>query len=400
MMISLEDAQELILSKAKVNECEYIDILDSKDRVLAEDIFSKIDSPPFNRSPLDGYAVKASNLSGDDDKKIFKVIDTIYAGYVSEKIVGDFQAVRIMTGARIPNGADTIVRQEDTEVLEDGVVKMSVNQKPFDNFIFKGEDFKIGTLILEKGTLIKSSQAMAIASLGVGSIKVYKKPVVGIITTGDELLNPGEKMIDGKIYNSNKIFLKMRLEELGCRVLFFGSISDDRKSISKIISKAEKECDILISTGGVSVGEKDLVRVAVEDIGYKVLFWKVDIKPGSPMFAAVNDEKKIYIGLSGTPVAAATTFELTVRNLIGKMLNCDELKLQEVYGIVQDEYTKVSKKRRFLRVNLEQNKENKIYISRVYQSPGQISTMLGSNAILEVPRNTALNKGDLVKVYK
>uniref|UniRef100_UPI00260CD74C molybdopterin molybdotransferase MoeA n=1 Tax=uncultured Clostridium sp. TaxID=59620 RepID=UPI00260CD74C len=258
----------------------------------------------------------------------------------------------------------------------------------------------VGTLILEKGIKIKSSQAMALASLGIATIKVYKKPIVGIITTGDELLNPGEKLAGGKIYDSNKIFLKMRLSELGCNVLFFGSIADDKKSISEVISSAEKECDILISTGGVSVGEKDLVKESVEAIGYKVLFWKVDIKPGSPMFAAVNNENKIYIGLSGTPVAAATTFELTVRGLIAKMLNCNELKLQEVYGIVQDEYTKVSRKRRFLRVKLKQEKENKVYISRVYQSPGQISTMLGSNAILEVPVDKALNKGDLVKVYK
>ena len=400
-MISLEDAQELILSRAKINECEYIDILDSENRILAQDVFSEIDSPPFNRSPLDGYAIKASNLNEENkEEKIFTVIDTIYAGYVSKKTVNDFQAVRIMTGARIPDGADTIVKQEDTEILEDGKVKMFVNQKPFDNFIFKGEDFKVGTLILEKGIKIKSSQAMALASLGIATIKVYKKPIVGIITTGDELLNPGEKLAGGKIYDSNKIFLKMRLSELGCNVLFFGSIADDKKSISEVISSAEKECDILISTGGVSVGEKDLVKESVEAIGYKVLFWKVDIKPGSPMFAAVNNENKIYIGLSGTPVAAATTFELTVRGLIAKMLNCNELKLQEVYGIVQDEYTKVSRKRRFLRVKLKQEKENKVYISRVYQSPGQISTMLGSNAILEVPVDKALNKGDLVKVYK
>lgn len=398
-MISLEEAQNTILKYAKVQNIEEIELLEAKGRVLAQDIHSKIDSPPFNRSPLDGFAVKACDL-GNGESRIFTIIDTVYAGGVSKKTIKNYEAVRIMTGAKIPEGADTIVRQEDVKFLNGDKVEMAVSQKPYDNVIFQGEDFKINTLILKKGILIGAAEAMAIASLGFSKVKVFEKIKVGVITTGDELLNPGDSLVDGKIYNSNKTFLKFRLEELGCDVSFFDSISDEKEAIRDIVKKAQETCDLLISTGGVSVGEKDLVQEVVLGLGYELLFWKVDIKPGSPMFAAVNDSK-IYIGLSGTPVAAATTFELTVRNLLSSMLGeCEDLKLKELYAVVEDEYKKGSKKRRFLRVYLEQDKENKVYISKVYQSPGQINTMLGSNVILEVPKNVELKKGDVVKVFK
>lgn len=401
-MISLEEAKALIVDSVKVQECEEIDILEGRGRVLGEDIISPIDSPPFDRSPLDGYAVKAEDLSlaSEGNPVTFKVIDKIYAGYVSAKTIGSFEAVRIMTGAKLPSGADTIVRQELVEVLDDNKVRISVKQKQNENVIFKGEDFKKGVLILEKGTVLNFSELTAIASLGRKKIKVYKKPVVAIITTGDELQNPGEPLSEGKIYNSNRIFLKVRLEELGCEALFFDSICDNEEEIITLVKEAEKKADILISTGGVSVGEKDIVQESVKKAGYEVLFWKVDIKPGSPMFAAINAQNKLYVGLSGTPVAAATTFELTVRGAISKMLGSKDLDLKEAEGILQDEFLKVSKKRRFLRVYLEENYENKVYIDKAYQTPGQIHTMLNSNAILEVPKLVKLEKNMKVKLYK
>lgn len=401
-MISLEEAQRLVLDSVKLQNVEVVNILDIRDRVLAEDIVSPIDSPPFDRSPLDGYAVRSEDLAlaRKDNPILFKVIDKIYAGYVSSKVLKPFEAIRIMTGAKIPTGADTIVRQEDTEILEDGTIKISVKQEHNENIIFKGEDFEIGTIILKKGIILKSSEIAAIASLGINEVKVVKKPVIAIITTGDELQNQGETLQDGKIFNSNKMFLKARLEELGCEAIFFDSILDDEEAIKNLIKKAEEVADIIISTGGVSVGEKDLVKDATHKVGYKILFWKVDIKPGSPMFAAVNDKNKLYIGLSGTPVAAATTFELVVRGAISKILGCKQLELKEIEGTLEDEYNKVSGKRRFLRAYLDQSNGNKVYISKAYQTPGQINTMLNSNVILCVPRNVSLTRGMKAKLYK
>ena len=313
-MITLEEAQELLLKETKVNDIEEVNIFNSLGRVLAEEILSPIDSPPFNKSPLDGYAVMAKSLEGASKgtPRVLKVIDKVFAGEVSLKKVGHGEAIRIMTGAKIPEGADCIVKQEDTEALKENEVRIFVSHKAYDNFIYQGEDFKRGIKIINKDKFLTSSIITAIASLGINKVKVYKKPIVGIITTGDELQEPGEDLKEGKIFNSNKAFLYTRLLELGAEPRIFHIAKDSIEGIVSVVEKAEKECQIIISTGGVSVGEKDLVLRAVESIGYRRLFWKISMKPGSPMFSAVKNGV-IYIGLSGTPVAAATTFELTAR---------------------------------------------------------------------------------------
>ena len=400
-MITLEEAQELLLKETKVNDIEEVNIFNSLGRVLAEDIISPIDSPPFNKSPLDGYAVMAQSLEGTskENPRVLKVIDKVFAGEVSSKKVSLGEAIRIMTGAKIPDGADCIVRQEDTESLKENEVRVFVSQKAYDNFIYQGEDFKKGTEVINKDKLLTSSIITAIASLGINKVKVYKRPIVGIITTGDELQKPGENLKDGKIFNSNKAFLYTRLVELGAEPRIFDVANDSLEGILSVVEKAEKECQIIISTGGVSVGEKDLVLKAVESVGYRRLFWKISMKPGSPMFSAVKN-RVIYIGLSGTPVAAATTFELTARRVIAKMLNCKDIDIKKVEGILQDEFKKKSPKRRFLRVMVNEDLENKVYINNIYQSPGQINTMIKSNALLEVKENKALEIGEKVWIIK
>lgn len=395
-MISLEEARELLLDKAKKMTYEEVHIEDALGRVLYEDIYSEIDNPPFPRSPLDGYAIKGNDTKGANSESpiSLKVIDKVYAGHVSEKQLNSGEAIRIMTGAPIPSGADCVIRQEDTSE-ENSVVKICKELKPYDNYCYEGEDFKVGTKLLDKDTLVTSSEIMCIAALGIEKIKVYKKPKVGIINTGDEIQNPGSKLKYGKIYNSNGYFLKSRLQELGCDSVIYDLICDDDEEIIKAIKTLEENCDVIISTGGVSVGEKDRVRISAEKAGYEILFWKINMKPGSPMFGAYKDDK-LYIGLSGTPVAAATSFELTCRGVLSKMISSDKIALKERKAIVMDDYKKISKKRRFLRVNL--NEEGEVYINDVYQTPGQVHTMINSNAILEVKPNTELKKGDIVKV--
>ena len=394
-MISLEEAKELLLEKVKPLSFEEIDIKDSLNRVLYEDIFSEINSPPFPRSPLDGYAVKGEDIEDASNNNVYlKVIDKIYAGYVSKKDLKSGEAIRIMTGAPIPKGCNCIVRQEDT-IEENGLVKIMKSHKPYDNYCYEGEDFKAGTKILEKNTLLTSSEIMALASVGRKIIKVYRKPSVGILNTGDEIQNPGKNLLEGKIYNSNGYFLSTRLRELGCIPIVYNVICDEEESIIKAIKELYDKCDLIISTGGVSVGEKDIVMACTKKAGFETLFWKIDIKPGSPMFAAEKNGK-LYIGLSGTPVAAATTFELTAREVIGNMLNCNKITLNKRIGILKDDFNKVTGKRRFLRVNI--NDSNEVHINNVYQSPGQIHTMINSNGILEVPKNKSLKKGDYVEV--
>lgn len=397
-MVSLEEAQKYLLDKTKKINTEIVNICDSHMRILAEDISAPFDNPPFHKSPLDGYAVMAEDLknASKENPAILKVIDKVYAGHVAKEKVTSGTAIRIMTGAPIPEGANCVVRQENTERNGDNV-EIFESLKPYDNFCYKAEDFKAGTKILEEGIILDSSKIMSLASLGFDKVKVYKKVNVGIITTGDEIQTPGTPLKPGKIYNSNGYFLYSRLMELRANPIIFNLAKDDEDGIRKAMEDAYDKCDILITTGGVSVGEKDLVKESAKKAGYEILFWKINIKPGSPMFGAVKNGK-ILIGLSGTPVAAATTFELTVRPILSKMLNCEEINLKTVKAIVEDDFTKVSGKRRFLRVKVEHKKENKVYIEHVYQSPGQVHTMLNSNALLEVKPNTSINKGDLVEI--
>lgn len=397
-MVSLEEAQKCLLDNTKEMDTEFINICGSHKRVLAEDINAPFDNPPFNKSPLDGYAVMAEDLAhaSKENPATFKVIDKVYAGHVAKEKVTPKTAIRIMTGAPIPEGANCVVKQENTE-REGDFVKIFESLKPYDNFCYKAEDFKKGTKLLEEGEALNSARVMALASLGFDKVKVYKKVKVGIITTGDEIQTPGTILKPGKIFNSNGYFLYSRLIELGAEPIIFNLAKDDSEGITKAMEEAYNKCDMLITTGGVSVGEKDLVKESAKNAGYEILFWKINIKPGSPMFGAIKNGK-LLIGLSGTPVAAATTFELTVRPVLSKMLNCQRVNLKHIKAVVQDEFTKVSKKRRFLRVKLEQKQENKVYIEHAYQSPGQIHTMLNSNAILEVKPNTSLKQGDLVEV--
>lgn len=398
-MIKFEDALDLLLKNTNEKEKELECINNLKDRVLAQDIFSPIDNPPFDKSPLDGYAIKASDIkNGSKNNPIrLEVIDKIYAGDVSKATITDGTCVRLMTGSHIPIGADCVVKQENCKAYEN-YIEVYTSHNPYDNYCHKGEDFKKNTMVLEKNIIVKSSHIMALASLGIDKALVYQKPIVGIITTGSEIQNPGTTLNLGKIYNSNGYFLNSRLLELGTKPIMFDVAKDDEQHIIDVLKKASEDCDIIVTTGGVSVGEKDILKQCAIKCGYDILFHKVDIKPGSPMLGAKNDKNKLLIALSGTPVAAATTFELFVRPIISKMLNCKDINYKKIKGIMQDEFLRCSNKRRFLRVNIQQRDINKVYIDYVYQSPGQIHTMINSNGLIEVKKNTTLNKEQEVDV--
>lgn len=395
-MIDLEKAKEIILENIEENSFEEVSLYDGLNRVLYEDIYSKISNPPFSKSPLDGYALKGEELERLENYKEFQVIDKIFAGEVSQKVVEKGQCIRIMTGAKIPVGCNCVVRQEDTEEVE-GKVRVFKEHKAFDNYIYEGEDFKKGDKILNKGKKITASEVMAIASLGIDKIKVYKKPYIGLINTGDEIQNPGEELKDGKVYNCNGGFLLSRVKELNLDGELYSSLLDNEESLRNGITELEERSDIIISTGGVSVGEKDIVQKVVKDLGYEILFWKVDIKPGSPLFVG-RKNKKLYIGLSGTPVASATTFELLCRDGLLKMINCKEDMIRKEKGILKDSFMKKGKKRRFLRAFKDNNGD--VYIDNVYQSPGQVHTMLNSNCLLEIGKNEILEEGKEVFVLR
>ena len=281
--ISLEEAIDILDENVKAIGTEEIDLINATGRVLAEDIYSLIDNPPFNKSAMDGYAILAEN-SGSNDK--IKIIDKVFAGEVSNYEVTNKTAIRIMTGAPIPNGANAVIKQEDTIKNDEEHITLTKKIKANDNICFKGEDIKKGSLLVNKNKKIDFADIGIIASTGIEKIKVYKLPKIALISTGDEVIDIDDTLVSGKIFNSNKYSIISRIKELGYDIKYTNHVKDSESSIEEYIKKFSNEVDLIITTGGVSVGEKDLLNKSIDNINGEKLFWKVKIKPGSAVLCS------------------------------------------------------------------------------------------------------------------
>jgi len=399
-MIELEKAQGIVNERMPYLGTERVDLLQAHERVLAEDIYSSINQPPFNRSPLDGYAFKAEDSQGasKNNPVSLQVIEEIHAGSCAKKEVEKGTAIRIMTGAPIPEGADCVIRQEDTS-QEGNTVQIFTELSQWDNYCFMGEDFKKGDLMLKKNSFLKSAEIGVLASLGVNEISVYKKPRVAILSTGDELLDVKEELIPGKIYNSNLYTIATRVKEFSGEPVILGIAGDDRESIEKNIKAGLDKADFLITTGGVSVGKKDIVKEVLQGMGAEILFWKINIKPGTPALCSVLD-KKLIISLSGNPAAATITFELLVRPLLAKITRREDLELKKITAVFKDSFSKKSSRRRFLRGLLSETPQGRIVeLTRGKQTPGVLSSILNSNCLIDLPGGSPpLKAGEPVEV--
>ena len=301
----------------KHGEIEWVHLEESLHRYLAEDVTADHDVPAFDRSPYDGFAVRASDTAGASREHPvrFEVIDHIGAGAVSEKTLGPFQAVRIMTGAQIPEGADSVVMLELVKTYSEGekqYMELKRSFQPGDNISKKGEDAEKGSVLLMKGTRITSGVIALLATFGYASVPVVKKPVIGIIATGTELLNVSDPLVPGKIRNSNASMVMAQVEEAGGTPLYLGKISDDFEESFDAVKKALEKVDFLITTGGVSVGDFDFLPAIYEKLGAEVLFNKIAMRPGSVTTVAHLDGKLLF-GLSGNPSACFVGFELFVK---------------------------------------------------------------------------------------
>ena len=294
-------------------QVEQVPLLDSLDHILAENVYSDIDMPPFDRSAMDGFAINSKDTS-----KTFEIIEDIPAGYVPKKCVGKGKAARIMTGAMLPTGADKVVKVEDSERISNIEFRIS-NIEDKSNISQKAEDVKKGQLILKRGTLIRPQEAAMLATVGKTSVKVYRQPKVAVISTGSELVEPSKRPKPGQIRNSNGSMLMLQLKRLGIQAKYLGIARDNFNSTVTLIKKALKDADIVIMSGGVSVGDYDFVEKALKKCGVKILFNKVAIQPGKPTTFGVKG-KKVVFGLPGNPVSSQVIFELLVGPFIDKLV--------------------------------------------------------------------------------
>ncbi|EHK2334036.1 gephyrin-like molybdotransferase Glp [Clostridium perfringens] len=401
--IALEEALEILNKNTKALKSEVVSIKDSLKRVLYGDVKSKINNPPFNKSVFDGYAFKSEDSKGTSKENPIelKIVDEIFAGDFSEIEIKSGEAVRIMTGAPIPVGADCVLKQEETERHGD-LVKIFKEMKSNENISFMGEDIKSGETLIKKGKRLDYADLGIMASSGISEVTVYKKPRVSIISTGDEVCDINTTLKPGKIYDSNLYSLSGRIEELGYHVLSMEHVGDNILKIGEAIEKAFEKSDIVFTTGGASVGEKDLMQKVSESIGFEKLFWKIKIKPGSAVVCSKREEK-ILISLSGNPNAALTTFELLGKSVLKKLEGEEEnINIKREKGILMDSFNKKSPQRRFLRGNvIYDEKGAKVYITQIKSGNGILSSLLNANCLIEIEkRNEGLNRGEVVNIIK
>ncbi len=318
-MIPFEEALEIVLNNAIPSGEEMLGIESAAGRVLSRDVFSDIDMPPFDKSAVDGFACRIQDAVYGME---FRLLETIPAGTVPENPVHEGECSKIMTGGMLPAGADTVIMVEDTEMSSADHIKFT-KEKTSVNICFKAEDIKKGQKVLEKGTRLEPAHFAVLATVGNTKIWVARQPHIGIISTGNELVEPEQVPFGSQIRNSNACQLVAQARQIPALCSYFGIADDSPEELNDKISMGLYETDIVILTGGVSMGDFDYVPAAIESLGAKILFKSLAIQPGRPTVFARYDKQFIF-GLPGNPVSSFVLFELMVKPFVLKMMGCNE----------------------------------------------------------------------------
>jgi len=390
MMIEVWEAKKIINEEAKLlnrnEKYEKIHILDSLNKVLSEDIYSFDNLPPFDKSAMDGYAIR----SGDTQNKeniILKIKSLVKAGDFCEESIKENEAYKIMTGAMIPSGSDAVIQIESVKT-ENGDLYISQEVKKGNNIIKLGEEILKGDVPLKKGTLIRPPEIGLLASLGYEFITVYKAPTVGIVITGDELIDIKSEIENGKIRNSNEYSLKALIKNSNSEVYSVGIVKDNRKALKEKILLAFEKSDIVITSGGASVGDYDFVKDIIHEIEADIKFTCVAIKPGKPTSFAVY-KGKLFFALPGNPSALINSFEEFVKPAIKSMMGITEKESEEFPVVLKDTFKTKEGREKYIFVNIR--KEDGVYYA--YNSGSQCSNhlraMCNSNGVLIIPKKSA-----------
>lgn len=397
-MISVEEALSIILSQVKVMGTERVDITSSLGRVIAEDIYAKRDNPPWDNSAMDGYAARFEDIKGaaKENPAVLRVIEDLPAGYVAKKTVGKGEAVRIMTGAPVPKGADTVVMVEDTE--KEGERARIFRETPLGENIRKaGEDIKAGELVVPRGTTIRPAEVGIIATCGRAFVSVYQRPRVAVISTGDELVDVDEEVSEGKILSSNSYTLSSMAAECGAYAFQLGIANDTREALKDKLQQA-LHADVIITSGGVSEGDFDFVKDVLKELGSEMKFWKVAMKPGKPLAFGTIGGKPAF-GLPGNPVSCMVCFEQFARPSLLKMMGHGRIYRPVVQAILKEDIKKKPGRKHFIRSFVRLEDGHYTVTTTGDQGSGILKSMVAANGLLIFSEElSVLKAGDTVKV--
>lgn len=389
-MIPVEDARKIILDSTPILEEETIESLEAIDRILYEKIISEINIPSFDNSAMDGYALKYNNSEGASETTPvqLKIIGEIQAGDQPDQVkLTENSAIRIMTGAPVPEGADAVIPVEDTSEI-DGIIFLHKSLEKNENVRFAGEDIATGQCVLNPGDKLLPADIGLLCSLGEKTIKVYRKPDIAIISTGDEIIDISEKLEPGKIRNSNSYSLYSIIKKYGAIPHYLGISRDTYEDTKAKIEKA-LEYDIVITTGGVSMGKYDFVKEVISDLGISIKIEKVKMKPGKPVVFGTKGEK-LFFGLPGNPVSTLISFIQFVRPTILKMMGSQKLEKPVVKAILEDKIRKKSDRMNYIRGYFS-IKNGQFHVSTTGpQGSGILRSMSTANCLIIAPEKAKI----------
>lgn len=378
-------ARDMLLTHVSPIHTEALPLSDCISRILAADLCAMENVPPFDRSPYDGYAFRATDVehASSETPITLQILEEVPAGAVPTKTVTEMTATKILTGAPIPNGADVVIPYELTKFTEE-TVTIFEPMKSGSNIVRIGEDIKKGQVLADAGMEIDTGLAGTLASQGISYPEVYKRPLVGIISTGNEVTEIDEPLTAGKIRNSNRYTLAAALEHIGCDALYLGIAGDSPSAIAALINEGLEKCDALLLTGGVSVGDYDFTPEAMEIAGVNILTHGVNLKPGMACAHGVKDGK-LVCGLSGNPASSLTNFYAVVQPALKKLCGRQDYIPTEFTVTLKNEFKKKSPATRLLRGKLDLSDGNVTLVCPKDQGNVVLSSTIGCNAMAIVP---------------
>ncbi|MFM8471604.1 MAG: gephyrin-like molybdotransferase Glp [Limisphaerales bacterium] len=399
-MLTYEEALAHVLTAMPPPKVEKVPVAEAAGRFLAESVSSPLDLPPFDNSAMDGYAVRAADVaSASADKPVtLRVLGQIGAGEVFSGTVGAQTCVRLFTGTPLPAGADAVVMQEDTRIddARPDEVQILDRARPWENVRLRGEDVKAGAALATPGTRLSAGHLNLLAAVGTASVRVAKRPRVGLLATGSELRPPGKPLAPGQIFESNRPMLAALLAECGADAHAYPLVPDSLTRTRTALQRAFAKCDAVVTTGGASVGKLDFVKAAFAELGGTQEFWKVAIKPGKPFIFGTLAGKCLF-GLPGNPVSAFVTYLLLVRPALLRWQGAAETNLPAHPGMLAEPLVNRGDRRHFVRVRVDAE-------GRVHSAGTQASHMLHSlaaaNGLVDVPPETTLAAGAAVRVLR